>query len=242
LGWRPYTREANLYNVVFYEILRNSPSPQEDLRELGLSEEFAKYAGTYAYMKQAPMADLDFRASFFGSIGYGKILRFYANHPSRLISLADRAMRTCFSLRPDLGNFAKSTGFPRSSKSQAFDQWSGLRVRYFPGALWFLLGFLGFNAGGILIAIERRRFLGAAGSKAIPEFMAVLVIMVAVQFFAVIIAEGDLDLVRHMFLFNVLFDWVLMLDLVFAAEALYTASRRCLRIGGIIRRSQTTAR
>ena len=53
--WSLYTifpmgiRNVNVYDSVFFEIIKHSPDPASDLRELGLDNSFAKYKGTNAW-------------------------------------------------------------------------------------------------------------------------------------------------------------------------------------------------
>jgi len=46
-----------LYNAVFFELLQNSATPREDLQQLGLNPEFAKYRGTQIFSPGIPVED-----------------------------------------------------------------------------------------------------------------------------------------------------------------------------------------
>jgi hypothetical protein len=220
-----YQRGNFIYNSIFYEILRHSPSPEQDLLELGLDAELAEYAGTISYMPESAINDAGFPATLFASLGWSRVLRLYLRHPERLLDLASRGARSAFSLRPDgLGNFEKAAGFEPRALSHAFDVWSGFKAQVVPGSLAFLLAFLGLNLV-LAVVCMRRAWRPRPPVHRFPEVLLLLVIMSAMAFGTAVIGEGELDIVKHMFLFNVITDLIFVLDIAVLGEGIRQACR-----------------
>ena len=70
----------NHYSAVFFGILAESPNPAQDLAELGLPPDLARFAGRSPYLADSGVDEPAFRQAFFARMNYGKILRFYALH------------------------------------------------------------------------------------------------------------------------------------------------------------------
>ena len=220
-----YQRGNQLYNVIFFEVLRNSPSPEQDLLELGLDAELAEYAGTISYMPESAINDAGFPVTFFASLGWSRVLRLYLRHPERLLDLASRGARSAFSLRPDgLGNFEKAAGFEPRALSRAFDIWSEFKAQVVPGSLAFLLACLGLNLV-LAVVCMRRDWRPWPPICRFPEVLLLLVIMSAMAFGTAVIGEGELDIVKHMFLFNVITDLIFVLDIAVLGEGIRQACR-----------------
>ena len=209
-------RQAYLYDVVFYEMLRNSPDPRADLAALGLPEEFDRFVGTSAFHRGAPIWDPAFQKKFFGQVRATTVAGFYLERPDRLWNAFERAARHAFRMRPEnLGNFEKATGLPPASQSQAFSLWSGIKERFAPGSLWFLIVFLGVNLG---VAFATRRGARADLLCFACEIWVVLILIAAFQFALCAGGEGDFSLIKHLFLFQA------AVDLLFLALCLRTAN------------------
>lgn len=219
-------RNANKYNVVFLEILKNAPSPEEALSDLGLKSDLIKYVGTDAFMPNAPMNDPSFKRSFFDQIGDLTIPKYYLTHPGRFFELANRGAYWAFYLRTFWGNFERSTNMVHNSQSQAFAQWSRFRWRYVPKSIWFLLGCLGAS---IVILIFKYKRCSASRDKLLLEFFTLLVLMAMGQFFVATLGE-TVGEVKHWYLFSALFDTCLiMAALWITSKGLAPAIRRVTR-------------
>ncbi len=203
-----------MYNAVFYELLQNSETPREDLRELGLNPEFAKYRGTNIFNSGIPAEDPAFEAAFFDRIGSARLGLFYLRHPGRLAGVAQRAAQSAFSQRPSyLGNFEKSCGLGPRAQSHAFQLWSKLRESAAPKSLWFVAVFFAGSAGAALAVCLK------TSSRQLKAVMVLQLALVAMALEQLLVAEavcGQYELTKHLFLFNLLFDLCLCADLVLA--------------------------
>lgn len=203
-----------LYNAVFYELLQNSATPREDLQELGLNPEFAKYGGTNIFSPGIPAEDPAFEAAFFDRIGSGRLGLFYLRHPGRLAGVAQRAAQSAFSQRPAyLGNFEKSCGLAPRARSHSFELWSKLRESGAPRSLWFVAVFFAGSAAAALAVFLK------TGSRQLKAAMVLLIALVAMAIEQLLVAEaacGQYELGKHLFLFNLLFDLCFCADVVLA--------------------------
>lgn len=202
-------REANLFNVVFNEILRTSPDPAADLEALGLEQDLIEYAGMHAYEPGSPVTEESFHPRFFDRIGYRDIAWFYLRHPGRLIDLAGRGAESTNEMRPDyLGNFTEASGLPPGSRSQAFAVWSNRKLQLLPNSLAFLTVFLAASLA--VAAAAHRLFRERRSVRLAAELHVALVIGVGVQFMTVLVGEGEYEIVKHLFLYHALFDMSLL--------------------------------
>lgn len=213
-------RSYNLYNSVFYEILPHSESPQADIAELGLDPEMMNLSGTSPWDKGASsevLRSIDSRLSF------GRIVLFYVRHPARLLGLAERAAEEAFSMRPSyLGSLERTyqvlRGLPGKGKvewelppeyeSRAFAVWSNFKAAWVPKSLWVVVAFL--MANFVAALLKRLKCDATEGHRRISEVHLALVAMAVLEFFSVILGDGEFDVGKHLFLFNLICEMCLL--------------------------------
>jgi len=198
-------KEAVLYNGVFYEILKKSSTPEGDLTELGLDPGLITLKGTHAFMPDIPINDPTFRKKFFSHIGFQKIVTFYLRHPDRLWVLIRKGAESTSLMRfPGyLGNFEKSAGYEPGAQTRIFSFWSDFKERFFPKSLFFLLiSCVLYPTSLFFIRVTLRSTRG----KLFLDWLLLLTLMFVCQFLTSILAGGEQDLVKHLFLFNTLID------------------------------------
>jgi hypothetical protein len=213
-------RDVGLYDTVFMELLRTSPAPEQDLKDLGLDPALRRFTGVSAYATGAPLALPGFRAAFYERVGYGSIVRFYLTHPDRLGLRLQRAGHRSFRIRPGgLGNFEKASGRPALAQSRSFGAWSTVRASF---------GAPGFGAVGLLLGGNLAAAFGAlrrGGShRLFGGAVAVLVLMAALEFGVGVFADNLADLPRHLFVFHAMVDVLIIADVGWIASAV--AARR----------------
>ncbi|MBD0379824.1 glycan biosynthesis hexose transferase WsfD [Paenibacillus sedimenti] len=209
-------RMINQYQSVFYGILKNSPSPEKDLLALGLDQKLAILAGTNYFMPDTPIPQqsAELKQSFYPHISHGKIARFYLSHPSRywdkLQVTAQHAMTIHIAY---LGNREKAAGFEPGAIYNSFNLWSELKRNLLPHSIWFLIGFwvLYYTVVLALYSAEPARHRRAS----YEVFISVGAIG-AIAFLVPLIGDGEADMEKHLFLFNVCFDLMFTASLVWA--------------------------
>ena len=215
-GLPSYYRSGDLWNSVFLEIVGNSQTPERDLQELGLPPEMIIYKGKYAF---AEGVNRNVYEDFQHSWLYFRIFKFYLVHPNRLINLVDSSTSTAFELQQsNLGNFVSSEYFGSYDKSQAFNFWNKLRVNILPKSIWTLVGLFLINLGAVVVKIKK--FDSGKSGLFISGLHLTIIFMIVLQFFTVLMAEGTFELVKHMFLFNLLLDITIVFLVAYFASGL----------------------
>ena len=204
-------RDTN-YQAVFYGILKDSDTPEEDLEELGLNPEYAVLANTNAYMPEYPIdvSGEAFESGFHEQISKFKVAAFYLAHPVRLTQKLAIAIENSAHIRP---TYLGTSSVYRVEQTNRWSGWSNLRV--YSNVLYtpvIVLPFLLLFSIAVLFAVFRA---GKDADKLLPRvflllLMAALWINLAVQ----IIGNGEADLAKHMFLFIQLFDILLVWGLL----------------------------
>jgi hypothetical protein len=239
LYWHLYTlfpmgiRNVNVYDSVFFQIIRTSPTPAADLKELGLDESFVRYKGTHAW---SPGVTEEVYDEVYKRVGERGIIRFYLRHPGRFLGLVLRGSKYAFVMRPGyLGNFdneaieamlkrkaavprgpneslcsdsANLLKLPAPYRSSAFSIYSTAKERLFGGKRWPFFAFWLVNLG-VLIA-KRRLFDRDRFDGAITFVHGAVLVMAALQFATVTMGAGELDIVKHLFVFGITCDMCIL--------------------------------
>lgn len=201
--------------AVFWELLGNSDDPVADLRALGLAASLVQYAGTHPWSPNAPSPDdATFHNAFTDRISLFRVGVFYLRRPSRLIATLDRSSKRALLSRPDLGNNEREVYAGDEGKwiSPSWSAVSRMRQWLAPASVGSLAALLGGLAG--LIALLFRR-----GPLPVAVFLALVWMSAAAQFVCVAVTQGSIDTIKHMFLFRLMIDVLLIVTLVSAIES-----------------------
>jgi hypothetical protein len=214
----------NEYQTVFYGVLKGSATPEEDLRELGLPERLAANAGTN-YFEKAPIDQKDpiFEAEYHPNFSHMKVALFYMKHPVRFYHKLEAAAENGLTIRSYyLGNYEKGVGKPYGAVSYAFSGWSEFKHKVLPNKLWFI-GLVFICYYGVLIV----RYLRTEGSREriYLELLALIGFLGIFQFLTPVIGDGEADLAKHLFGFNVSFDLMLWVSAVWLVERIIELTR-----------------
>lgn len=196
---------ANTYNVVFLSILPESKNPAADLQSLGVDSGLAKFSGTGAWSPGSAFYDLMQTGVIGQRLTPASVARFYFTHPARVWRHAGTLMPAAFSLRPEFcGNFERSAGHPPGATTRSFRIWSTIHARIF--------GALGRSIPIALLIAPLASILAwfrYPKRRAQIEFGGLLCACALVAFLTA--ALGDAwDNVKHMYLFNLAFDAVVL--------------------------------
>lgn len=215
----------NQYQTVFYGILKDSPDPAGDLRELGIPEELAVNAGTN-YFDQAPIDQRDpvLKETFYPKISHAKVALFYLKHPDRFIAKLKVAGSKGMTIRPYyLGNYEKAAGKPYGALSDTFSAWSGFKHKILPNTLWFItLVYAAYYAVLLFNYLQANR----PWTKIYLEIFMAIGLLGLIQFVIPLIGDGEADLEKHLFGFNVCFDLMLLSSAVWIVNKAVGLVRR----------------
>jgi hypothetical protein len=200
-------RVCNKYQTVFYGILKDSGTPVSDLQQLGINQDLSILAGTNYFMKDYP---IDIKSPYVQNeisqkVNPFKITAFYLNNPGRFIGKLDIAARNGFRLVQGFGNYEKTDSHGSKKVINSFKVWSNFKQNVLPHSLVFIAAlFIVF----FLILIVKHLKARYAAHKIRLETLIMVGLIGIIEFIVPIIGDGEADLSKHLFLFNVCFDIV----------------------------------
>jgi hypothetical protein len=192
-------RIRNLWNSVFYTALAESSDPAGDLAQFGLGPELVRFSGVPAFADSIPIE------AATAHFGYGDVLRFHASHPGRFLRTASACAGNAFVWRdPRMGNYTQDSGQPAGTLARDFAVWSRVEGLVLPRSLLFLVVFLGGVMVVGIIGAQRAGVATVAGGTAL--FCAALALAAGMEFGVCVVGDGLYDIVKHLYLFQLLFD------------------------------------
>ena len=215
---------CNKYQTVFYGILKDSPDPAGDLAELGLDPALAVLAGTNYFMEDYPL-DIrtpEFKEMLFEKVGYTDVAGFYLRHPSRLLEKLEIAAENGFKLRQGFGNYEKYPGVRYKQTADVFCFWSNFKMNVLPHTLLFVFS---FYAASVLVLLYEYRKADMPGTRFLTGFFGFIVLTGATQFVLPVLGDGEADLSKHLFLFNISFDLLFAAGLAYFSQKAAVAAR-----------------
>jgi hypothetical protein len=208
------------FDLVFFKITKNSPSPARDLAELGLSAEDTRYIGMDSYVPGGPMENAAWAEIFGARCTDGRVLQFYLKHPARALAIlrADLAGQAWQRRVPGLANYARRSGRPDGSMAMSLGSWSTLRAwasRKCPALVvaWLLL----LPPVAFLFP-----FRDAPLRRALAWTILAVSLMALGEFGIASLADA-IETPRHLLMFQLYGDVSIFLGLVFAASLLEAA-------------------
>jgi hypothetical protein len=213
----PSYNEFSLYNHFFNALLPFSPAPDQDLKEFGMDPSLQKYSKTTYYQPESAVYNNEAIRQFRASVSMNTIMKFYLRHPKRAVDAVFRSVARGMALHPGYGNYEKKAGKPPGSRSQGFVVWSTIRESLLPKSFWIVAIVL---IVAMISALRPWKTLCTAG------FRILMVFLCALQLVMISCASEPSDIIRHMFLFNLLFDVVLLIT---GIEVLFYLGERLTR-------------
>lgn len=208
-----WMKNDTTFQAVFFGVLYNNPSPEKATQDLGLPVELSEFESTNAYNRLSlnpKIKDVNFQTSFFDRISQFGVLKYYLTHPSFFAKKLDISAEAALPLRP---TYLTNLHLPSQQADLLFDNrmnvWESIRKQFSGFASLFLLLILVLSAANVVALLRRKASL--------YSILLRLALMGAAagQFIVPIISNGNADLQKHMFLFNVHLDIliiVLLLD------------------------------
>ncbi len=202
-----WMQQDTTYQSVFFGILKESDTPEQDLAELGVDEKYAALADTHAYMNddEYPMdtSTFKFEKEFYNKISKAKILFFYLRHPSRLFDKLCLSIESSAYIRPpNVGNSSKTI----MEMTNKYSLWSNIRIllKFFYQPIVIFILFILISVYILFVNIYTVIvFKREDMSKRIYMISAfdALLIGIWLNLILPVIGNGEADLPKHMFLF-----------------------------------------
>ncbi len=180
-----------LFNMIFKGLLPTAEDPSAELASLGLDDSYLRWKDMHSYSPDSPMVDEFFVREFMHRTSLPRLALFYITHPRHAWRMAGLAAEEGALQRPPFGSYDKSAGHAPGAQSSAFSAWSAAKRIALGRFLWlYPLLF------GIAVTIVARRF---------PAAGVVLGLMGAIEF-GMSAMTDCLDVTRHLFIFNAIWD------------------------------------
>lgn len=209
-------RMASTYNMIFMAVLPESKNPAGDLETLGLDPRLARFTGTGAWSAGTHFYELAVEGTL-RRVNTFTVLRFYLLRPTRMWRHVKAVLPRITFMRGEwYGNFEPSSGMAPAALSRAFNLWSGFHEHGLP------------HFGKMIVLalcvwpFERLwKWLHAAGTarRRRIELSALLPLSCLASLWAAVFGDAN-DLVKHLFLFNLLLDTCMLWGLATAWQAI----------------------
>jgi len=215
-----WMNEQTTYQSVFFGILKESPSPEQDIKEMGLPDEYICLANTHAYMSQYPIdiTSDEFGKNFYQQIGKGDAVIFYAKHPIRFIKKCAEAISESVSIRPI---YLGSSPHKRMGQTDKFSLWSNIRggEGLFTNPYVMLPALLIFAFAALLASVYHIRKRESFKNIQICAMFLLLACGIWASLLLPIAGNGDADLLKHLYLFIHLTDILLYFIIMWAIHS-----------------------
>ena len=205
--------QVNNYHSIFYGITKGSNEPDKDLKELSIPLKYLPLTNTHGFLDHGEfdIYSEEFQKEVYHNASFLDILKFYFLNPSRAVEKLKLSADSSVIIRPSyLGNYSKEDEPERLSFTERFSLWSNIRKNTLGYAFYIIITFsvLFFiiNIYEIINNIKQYNH-----EKTAFAFAALLLFLTTMsQFIIPVIGNGEADLQKHMLLFNLCFDLMIL--------------------------------
>jgi hypothetical protein len=234
--------QVNNYQSIFYGVTKDSKEPEKDLEKLSIPLKYLPLTNTHGFLDHGEFDIFsdEFQKEVYDNASFMDVLKFYILNPSRFIEKLKLSADSSVIIRPSyLGNYSQEDEVERLSFTERFSLWSNLRKNTL-GYAFYIIVTLSVLYFVINISEIIKNIKGRNNKKTVISFAGMLLFLTAMsQFVLPIIGNGEADLQKHMLLFNLCFDlmiiaglfWIIdnysiktVLKLTFAAIVVLTAT------------------
>lgn len=215
-----WMKKIDNYHSIFFGILKNSENPEQDLQSLGIDAKYAVLANTHGFVEQigVDIYSEEFQKEIYDRAGPVQVSLYYLKNPRRLLEKLITSSEASLMIRPQyLGNFSKAHSDEIIKFSGRFSLWESLRKKLSGFAFPFFSGILVLYL--ILVLVQLQIYLKHDGRRDRSQIWWIcarlmLLLFTGIQWIFPVIGNGECDLAKHMFLFNLLFDTIFIMLLV----------------------------
>jgi hypothetical protein len=193
---RPDLRRINFFQSLFNGALTFSKKPAEHLEDLGLKG--AKKCIYQSAFKPTGQMCLE---QFADKISFLSTARVILHEPLILFRIARYAAQNMQGLILQLGKYAKGATYPPRTQTILLEAWSSFKGRFFPRGLWLLVTLAFFT---VLFGLSLKGSHGMRWELAMLGLLATLACFIDMN--VQVLGDGRADIVKHLFLANLLFD------------------------------------
>ena len=181
-----------VFSAIFYQVLPNTRDPTAALHDLGLDESYRRYIGKHAYSEGVDLEAPALHTDFSSKTSYRRLAWYFLTHPRDAYLALDVSLAQAGRQRPFLGNYDRNANFPPGAESHAFSFWSDIKASlFYEHGTRYLIAWVALAVAACLLSRNAGALMLAA--------LALTAMLVAALADAV-------DVPRHHFLSNALFD------------------------------------
>ena len=207
----PEYRTISLYNVIFSRL---AVRDRTVLDKLGLDAGYQKWIGTNAFNPRSPLTDPDWSRAFVSRVSFADIAWLYLRRPATAFREINYELHdSVHDLRPDyMANYRQADGFPPHTAATRFSLWSNLRSRLLADFPYHLL----------VLYLLPLLALFSRGRGLVP--LALTLTVAGMEEFAVCTLADAIDTHRHLFLFQVITETLILMTAGWVLSGFYTPS------------------
>lgn len=204
------------YQSVFFGAVKESETPEKDLKQLGIDEKYLPLVNTNAYMNKdeypIDITTPEFKSDFYDKVSKANVVFFYMRHPVRFVKKLAFSIENASSLRPLNTGTSKTILMHDTTR---FSVWSNIRIAtkflYNPYIV-FIIAII-MTAYVVLVNVYLVKSKRQTDEKRLYMIMALYVLIVGlwINMCVPVIGNGEADIMKHMFLFTH------FMDVLFAA-------------------------
>ena len=186
-----FSKDRHIKIVLAHEFMKHSQHDKKDLRIL-----------------HATPNDIS-------KVTFGRLALFYANHPKRYWELLERRAAQTFQSLP-YGSYTQDESRWPWEQSAKFNMWWRFKAKHYPKQLWFIVGTLGT---ALLLGADKYLRNGSRWQSHMGLMTATLSVMAAGAFLVASTFEAE-GMEKNFFIFNVLFDLVILFSVFVACASI----------------------
>lgn len=214
----PTFDQQNVYDSTFTGIAAPGTPVVEHLKWFGLPATDARFSGAaffspYSLAHQTQLT----RSGFYEKMGMLRIVEFYMTHPRSLWRAMQASEVASLAMRPGyLGNFQEGAGLAPMAKASRMSLWSTVKG-HFPASLWVWIAFYGAYCAGLALSWRRSQTPRERGRVLLCSMIAACALL---QFPVPFVGEGSNELVKHLYLSDVLTDTMILIAAIWCVGQL----------------------
>lgn len=216
-----WMQKMNNYNTIFYGVLKDSSTPEQDLIDMGIDGKYISLKDTSPFSRIVDYRGEQITKDVYEKASHSDVLRFYLTHPKRILDKLILAAENSVPLKPSyLNNYEKEDYADSLRFTKRFSLWESFRKQAVGHAFIIILGY-----SIIYFTIVSHRLISFIMSvnkeyKVLIQILASMLLLftAAGQFIIPIVGNGEADLQKHMFLFNVCFDLMILIGFIWLVD------------------------
>ena len=219
---------ATNYNSVFYGILKGSKNPDKDLFDLDINQRYISLSNTTAYNSEYKydISSNKFEENVYDNISKSKILKYYLLHPTHFFEKVNISLENAKIIKPMyLGNYLYEDNDIKMSQNTNYSLWSNFRNDINITNIYIFIAFSLLVVSLLIIAFYRffkytinsPLKITMLYSSHILELIVFTALFLSLLISLIIpfMSNGEADLQKHMFLFNNIYDLMLVCIVIY---------------------------